>query len=81
MSPVSGPALIPAPTALNVIGGSGFLHDGLRIEAPDELTGVARWFRQVVERATSWRVEITKRAALGGVRQRHPSRARAGRHW
>ena len=59
MSPVSGPALIPAPTVLKVIGGSGFLHDGLRIEAPDELTGIARWFRQVVERATSWRVEIT----------------------
>ena len=34
----------------------------MAIEASDELAGVARWFRRVVEHATAWRVEIVGRA-------------------
>ena len=46
-----------------MIGGGISLHDGLTIEASEEVAGVARWFRRVVEHATAWRVEI-----IGGAR-------------
>jgi hexosaminidase len=51
-------ALVPQPASASPLPGSLTLSDGLRIEAPDELAGVARWFRRVVEEATGWRVEI-----------------------
>ena len=55
------PALIPAPTSVKVGDEAISLHDGLRIEADDELAGVGRWFRQVIEQATGWRVEVSGR--------------------
>jgi hexosaminidase len=42
--------------ALTVTGNGISLHDGLSIEAPDELADVARWFRRVLEQAMNWRV-------------------------
>jgi hexosaminidase len=45
-----------------VTGGGISLHDGLTIEATDELAGVARWLRQAVEQSMGWRVEISGHA-------------------
>ena len=53
------PALIPAPIAIKVGGEPISLHDGLRIEASDELAGVACWLRRVIEQSTLWRVEVS----------------------
>ncbi len=45
-------------------GGSVSLHDGLTIEATDELVGVARWLRRVVEQSMGWRVEVSGHVRL-----------------
>lgn len=55
----AAPALIPVPAGITRTGGGARLYDGLAIEAPEELLGVARWLRRVVEPATHWGVEIS----------------------
>jgi hexosaminidase len=51
-------ALVPQPASSSPLPGSLTLVDGLRIEAPDELAGVARRFGRVVEEATGWGVQV-----------------------
>ncbi|MGD0082539.1 MAG: beta-N-acetylhexosaminidase [Acidimicrobiales bacterium] len=51
-------ALIPVPAVVIATEASISLHDGLTIEAPGELTGVARWLRRVLEQATGWGIEV-----------------------
>lgn len=44
--------------AATATGGDICLHDGVSIEAPAELAGVARWLRRLLEQATGWHVGI-----------------------
>jgi hexosaminidase len=50
--------LVPAPSSYRETGGVTRLGDGMTIEAPKELAGVARWFRRVLEQATRWSVGV-----------------------
>ncbi|MGA2210029.1 MAG: beta-N-acetylhexosaminidase [Acidimicrobiales bacterium] len=51
-------SLVPQPVGSSPLPGTLTLSDGLRIETPDELSAVARWFRHILEQATGWDVEL-----------------------
>ncbi len=70
------PSLVPAPANVTSLAGVVTLTDGVRIETPPELAGVARWFRRLLEQSTGWSVEMagpSDRSAEAAGRELSPA--------